>query len=92
MNNISIISAFPGLYTEFLKTSLIGKARENKIVDVNVDSLFSFVSPKERIDAPTFGHGAGMVIRPEVIQRAIEAKEAEKGNAFKIFSLLMAKN
>jgi tRNA (guanine37-N1)-methyltransferase len=83
--NISIITAFPSLYKEFLSASLIGRARQKMVVDIVVDNLFSFVQPKERIDGPTFGHGAGMVIRPEVIARAIESRERINGPALKIF-------
>jgi len=83
--NISIISVFSELYTPFLATSLIKRAIEKKIVSIDVDQFFSFVSPKERIDAPTFGHGPGMLIKPDVVERAIEAKDAAYGPAFKIF-------
>ncbi len=83
--NISILSVFEELYTPFLQTSLIRRAQEQDIVHINVDSLFSFVKPKERIDAPIVGPGAGMLIRPEVVEKAIEAKEHTYGKAFKIF-------
>lgn len=83
--NITILSVFSQLYSPFLQTSLVKRAQEQKIITVDVDNFFSFVSPKERIDAPTFGHGAGMLIRPDVIQKAIEAKESVSGPAFKIF-------
>jgi len=85
VKNISIVTTFPQLYESFVATSLIGRAQEKKIVNITVDSLFSFVKPKERIDAPTFGPGAGMLIRPEVVERAINATEKERGKAFKIF-------
>lgn len=83
--NISIISAFPELYRSFLETSLIGRAQEKKIITISLDSFFSFVQPKERIDAPTFGPTAGMIIRPEVVERALDKVEKEKGKAFRIF-------
>jgi tRNA (guanine37-N1)-methyltransferase len=83
--NISLLSVFPELYDQFLKTSIIARAQEKKIINVQVDSFFSFVEPKKRIDAPTFGPGAGMLIRPEVVERAIEDKEKKYGKAFKIF-------
>jgi tRNA (guanine37-N1)-methyltransferase len=83
--NISVLSVFPELYTSFLDTSLMRRAQENGIVDVTVDSFFSYVEPKERIDAPTFGNGAGMVIRPDVVEKAIEAGQATHGKALKIF-------
>lgn len=83
--NISIISVFPKLYAPFLETSLIKRAREQNLVQFDLADFFSFVAPKERIDAPTFGHGAGMLIKPEVVQKAIEAQEAAHGKAYKIF-------
>lgn len=83
--NISILTVFPELYETFLKTSLIAKAQEKKIVSFNVNSYFSYVKPKERIDAPIFGHGAGMLIKPVVVQNAIEDTDKKFGQSFKIF-------
>lgn len=84
--NISILSVFPELYTTFLNTSLLKRAQETKLINVTVDSFFSFVPPKTRIDAPTYGPGAGMLIRPEVVQDAVESiEERRKARAFKIF-------
>ncbi len=83
--NISILSVFPDLYSCFLQTSLVRRACEAGIVSYDVDSYSSFLSPGTRIDAPTFGHGAGMLIKPLVIQKGVEAKEKKFGKAFKIF-------
>lgn len=83
--NISILSVFPDLYDSFLKTSLVRKAQEKNIISISTHSFFSFVQPKERIDAPSFGPGAGMIIKPEVVQKGIETIEQEKGSSFKIF-------
>jgi tRNA (guanine37-N1)-methyltransferase len=82
---ISIITIFEELYKPFLDTSLIGRARHNKRIEVSVNSLFSYVPPKQRIDAPVYGHSAGMLIRPDVLQKAIEDREQQAGKAFKIF-------
>ena len=83
--NISILTVFDHLYEPFVHTSLVGRAQEKGIVHIDVQSFFTYVQPKERIDAPTFGPGAGMLIRPDVVQKAIEDKEALYGKAFKIF-------
>lgn len=83
--NISILTVCNQLYEPFVHTSLVGRAQEKGIVHIDVQSFFSYVQPKERIDAPTFGPGAGMLIRPDVVQKAIEDKEARYGKAFKIF-------
>lgn len=82
---ISVITVFPDLYKPFFNTSLLKRASERGIISYEVDALNSFAAPKERIDAPIFGHGSGMLIKPEIVQRAIEAKEAQKGPAFKVF-------
>lgn len=82
---ISILSVFPELYGPFLNTSLLKRAQERAIVSITTDSFFSYVPAKERIDAPSFGAGAGMLIKPEVVERAIQANEAKNGPAFKIF-------
>lgn len=83
--DISILSVFPEIYDSFLSTSLLKRAQENKILSFKLESFFSFVAPKERIDAPPFGPGTGMLIKPEVVQKAIEHQEAQYGKAFKIF-------
>ncbi len=83
--NISILTVFDQLYEPFVHTSLVGRAQEKGIVHIDVQSFFSYVKPKERIDASTFGPGAGMLIKPEVIQKAIEDKEKLHGKALKIF-------
>lgn len=83
--NISILTVFPELYGPFLGTSLIKRAQEKGIVTVDVHSFMSFVPSKKRIDAPTFGPGAGMLLRPEVIQDAVEQQEKVHGKAMRIF-------
>lgn len=83
--NVSVLTVFSQLYQPFIQTSLIKRALEKGLISIDVDEFFSFVQPKERIDAPTFGHGPGMLIKPLVVQEAIEAKERAYGKAFKIF-------
>jgi tRNA (guanine37-N1)-methyltransferase len=82
---ISILSLFPDLYTPFLNTSLVARAREKKLVSLEVHNLFAYCKPKERIDSPTFGHGAGMLLRPDIIEKAVEDHQAQYGKAYKIF-------
>lgn len=83
--NISIVTLFSELYQPFLQTSLFKKATEKGILSFTVKTLFEYVQPKERIDGPTFGHNSGMLIRPEVIERAVDDLDAKFGKSFKIF-------
>lgn len=83
--NISVLTVFSELYKPFLETSLIRRAVDKQLVAFDVDDFFSFVAPKERIDAPPFGPCAGMLIKPAVVERAVTAKEAAYGRAYKVF-------
>lgn len=83
--NVSIVTLFPELYKPFLETSLLKKAHNQKLVQFSVRSLFEFCKPKQRVDSPTFGHGAGMLLRPEIVEQAIQAQQTDWGPAYKIF-------
>ncbi len=83
--NISIITLFPDLYDQFLNTSLLKRAIEKGVIGVDVKNMFDYVEPKKRIDSPVFGPGTGMLIRPEIVQQAIESQESKYGPAYKIF-------
>ncbi|MBN1549074.1 tRNA (guanosine(37)-N1)-methyltransferase TrmD [Candidatus Babeliales bacterium] len=83
--NISILTVFPEIFGPFLATSLVKKAQEKKLVSFDVTSYFSFVKPKERIDAPTCGHGSGMLIKPRVVEDAIASQDKKHGKSFRIF-------
>jgi tRNA (guanine37-N1)-methyltransferase len=83
--NISILTVFPALYEQFLETSLLKKATGAGIVDFNLYRFADCVPPKKRIDEPACGPGAGMVIRPEVVEAAVDVAEKKSGRAFKIF-------
>ena len=82
---ISILTVFKELYNPFITTSLLKRAQEKGLVSFDIHSLFEYVAPKERIDAPPFGPGTGMVLKPEVIQKGIESQEKAYGKAFRIF-------
>ncbi|MFA6065570.1 MAG: RNA methyltransferase [Candidatus Babeliaceae bacterium] len=82
---ISIHTLFPQLYDSFLQTSLIKRAQEKKLVEFCVNNLFLQCSPGERVDAPTFGHGAGVLIKPAVIEKAVNQSDSQFGKSFKIF-------
>ncbi len=82
---ISTLTLFKALYEPFIKTSLPARAVDAGIVSLDVEDLFSLVGPKKRIDSPSFGPGAGMLLKPEVIQMGIEKSELQHGPAYKIF-------
>jgi tRNA (guanine37-N1)-methyltransferase len=69
-----VISLFPQLFDEHLKTSLLGKAVTGGVVDVGVHDLRPFgLGKHQSVDDEPFGGGAGMVLRPEPIFDAVES-------------------
>jgi tRNA (guanine37-N1)-methyltransferase len=83
--NISVVTLFPQIYQGFLSASLIGRAQSKGLISVDLQNLFDFCNPKQRVDSPTFGHGHGMLLRPELVEEAIEHADKVKGRSFKIF-------
>ena len=72
----NLITAFPHFYNSFLETSLIKKAYENDILNFKIVDLKEFgIGKYKKIDDIPFGGGIGMVIRVDVIKRALESIE-----------------
>ena len=82
---ITTLTLFPSLYEPFFSTSIIARAVKAGIVSLETQSIFEYREGRKRIDSPTFGPGAGMLLKPDVIQKAIEDQEALHGKAYKIF-------
>ena len=54
-----------------MKYSIIGKALEKKLVDINIVNIRNFSKDKhKKVDDTPYGGGAGMIIRPDVVYDA----------------------
>lgn len=71
---IEILTTFPGMIEAVAGESILGKARQKGLIDVEAVNLRDFTSDKHRTtdDAP-FGGGPGMVMKPEPVFDAVEA-------------------
>jgi tRNA (guanine37-N1)-methyltransferase len=70
---IDVVSIFPD-YLAALDLSLIGKAREDGLLDVGVHDLRDFTHDRHRtVDDTPYGGGAGMVMKPEPWGEALDA-------------------
>ena len=83
--NVSILTLFPKLYEAFWDTSLLSKAKEKGLLSADIKNFLDFCAPKQRVDSPSFGPGAGMLIKPDVVEQAISEQEAKHGKSLKIF-------
>ncbi|OGR89933.1 MAG: tRNA (guanosine(37)-N1)-methyltransferase TrmD [Elusimicrobia bacterium RIFCSPLOWO2_01_FULL_59_12] len=74
MNRLDIITIFPGMFEGPLTQSLLGKARQRGLIDLRLHNLrdFSADAKHRAVDDRPFGGGAGMVIQPEPVYRALK--------------------
>ncbi|HEU5275547.1 MAG TPA: tRNA (guanosine(37)-N1)-methyltransferase TrmD [Xanthobacteraceae bacterium] len=76
----SVISIFPEMFPGPLGASLAGKAREKGIWSLDAIDLRDFATDRHRtVDDTPAGGGPGMVMKPDVIARAIDAVAAQEG-------------
>lgn len=69
---IKIISTQPSIYDSFLKTGLIARGIDKKILDFKIYNLHDFAVDTHRsIDDTPYGGGAGMVLRVDIMDRAL---------------------
>ena len=70
----TVLTLFPAMFPGPLGLSLAGKALESGVWRLDVLDIRNFASDKHRsVDDTPFGGGAGMVMRPDVLDRAIRA-------------------
>ena len=76
---IDILTIFPAMFEGPLTESLIKKAREKKILDIRIHDIRSFATDKYKsVDNCSFGGGAGMVMKPEPLVKAIKSLKLSK--------------
>ena len=70
---IDVFSIFPEMITGYTKQSILGRSIESGLLQISVHDLRLATSDKHRtIDDPPFGGGAGMVLMPEPVFKAVE--------------------
>ncbi|HEX7574683.1 MAG TPA: tRNA (guanosine(37)-N1)-methyltransferase TrmD [Bacteroidota bacterium] len=71
---IDVVTGFPGLMAGPLDESILGKAREKRIVEIVVHDLRDYASDRHRtIDDAPYGGGAGMILKAEPVFALIES-------------------
>ncbi|WP_053956978.1 tRNA (guanosine(37)-N1)-methyltransferase TrmD [Inediibacterium massiliense] len=70
---IDILTLFPDMFVP-LTESIIGRAREKNIVDINTINIRDFsIDKHKKVDDYPYGGGAGMVMTPQPIYSAMES-------------------
>lgn len=76
---IDIITLFPKMFDGPFAESMLWKAQDRKLVEINLIDLREFGDgPRRTVDDTPFGGGDGMLLKPEPVVAAIE--QAKEGN------------
>ena len=78
-----VLTLFPEMF-EALNQSIIGKAREKNLIEINLINIRDFSKDKhKKVDDTPYGGGAGMVMKADVVYDAY--KSIKKDNAKVIY-------
>lgn len=70
---ITIFTLFPDFFSSQIATSMLQKAQEKGLVTIDIVNIRDYTTDKHKItDDRPFGGGAGMVMKIEPIDRALE--------------------
>ena len=83
--NFDILTLFPDFFISPLKESLVAKAIETGKISVETHNLRDFSDlPHKQVDDTPYGGGAGMVLQPDVLAKAV--KKIRKPNSLVVLT------
>ncbi len=86
MIHFHIITLFPESIEPYLQSSILGRAREKKLIKVSYYDPKKFaVGKHKRVDQRPYGGGPGMVLEPQAMLRAADKALKGKTRVEKIF-------
>ena len=78
MLKVNILTIFPELFPGFLGSSLTGKALEEKKFEIKAINIRDYALDKHKsVDDTPCGGGAGMIMKPDVLGRAIKENHSQ---------------
>jgi len=76
---IDVLTIFPEMFEGVFKTSIIGRAVNSGLVEIKVRNLRDWSSDNYKsVDGRPYGGGAGMVMRIDVVEKAISELRTDK--------------
>ncbi|HEV8547433.1 MAG TPA: tRNA (guanosine(37)-N1)-methyltransferase TrmD [Polyangiaceae bacterium] len=77
---VAVVTLFPELFTEFARTSFVGRAVERGVLALHLEHLRTHGLGNHRsVDDTPYGGGSGMVMRPDSVVAAMDAAEGALG-------------
>ncbi|MBT4951668.1 MAG: tRNA (guanosine(37)-N1)-methyltransferase TrmD [Pelagibacteraceae bacterium] len=72
MISVKILTSYPEMFPGSLKHSLIGRALKENIFTIDTINLHDFgIDNRKSVDDEPFGGGPGMILRPDVVEKAL---------------------
>src|SRR5512136_2690259 len=69
-----VFTLFPDVFSPYLDTSILQRARENRLVEVQLHNIRDWTTDRHHVcDDIPYGGGGGMVMKPDPIFTAIES-------------------
>lgn len=76
----TVLTLFPEMFDGFIHTSMIGRAVKEERLKISAVNFREFSDSKHKqVDDSPFGGGAGMVIRPQPLEAALNALDLPEG-------------
>jgi tRNA (guanine37-N1)-methyltransferase len=74
---ITVITLFPAMIEPFIRESIIKRAQEKGVVEIDVINLRDFARDSYgTVDDKPYGGGAGMILRGDVLREALEKPQS----------------
>ncbi len=78
---IDILTLFPPMFTGPFDYSIVKRAIDKKILDLRITDLRDFATDKYKsVDDRPYGGGAGMIMRVDIVDRAITNVKSQMSN------------
>jgi len=88
MIKFNIITLFPEVFEKYLNSSIIKRAQKKKLIKIKIINLRNFAYDKHRtVDDRPYGGGPGMIIKADIIYKAISSLTKTKNKKRKIILL-----
>ena len=69
-----IITIFPEIFSSYFKESLLARAQEKKLIEINIHNLRDWTDDEHKtVDDKPFGGGLGMVMKVDPIYKAVQS-------------------
>ena len=78
---ISVITLFPKMISGFIEESIVKRAMEKKLLEIELINLRDFaIDDYGTVDDRPYGGGAGMILRVEPIYKAVQSVKSKIQN------------